>query len=208
MKAQTPESQQALTPAAALQRLKDGHERFAQNQQADRNLLEQVSDTAAGQWPFAVILGCIDSRAPAELIFDQGIGDVFNVRIAGNFVNDDILGSMEFACHVAGAKLILVLGHTSCGAIKGACDAVELGLLTGLLGCLQPAVESVAEPADAGSRTSSNSEFVDSVAEANVRRTMNEISERSEVLANLVDSGDIEVAGAIYDVASGAVRFL
>lgn len=208
MKAQTPESQRSLTPATALQLLKDGHERFLENRPAERDLLEQVADTAGGQWPFAVILGCIDSRAPAELIFDQGIGDLFNARIAGNFVNDDILGSMEFACKVAGAKLIVVLGHSSCGAIKGACDGVELGLLTNLLGCLRPALDAVAEPSDAASRTSKNAAFVDSVAQENVRLTVDAIPQRSHVLAELLDAGEIDVVGAMYDVASGRVRFL
>lgn len=208
MNAQTPESQKALTPAAALRLLKDGNQRFIDGRRADRNLLQHVEATASGQWPAAIVLGCIDSRASAELIFDQGIGDIFNARIAGNFVNDDILGSMEFACQVAGAKLVVVLGHSSCGAIKGACDGVDLGLLTGLLDRLRPAVECVPEPADAADRTSQNAAFVDAAAEANVRLTVDEIPQRSDVLAKLAETRDIEIVGAMYDVATGVVRFL
>ena len=146
--AQNATSQAEMTPASALEALRAGNDRFLAGQATERNLMQQVEQTTGGQWPFAVVLSCIDSRAPAELLFDQGIGDVFNIRIAGNFANEDILGSMEFACKVAGAKLILVLGHTACGAIKGACDSVELGNLTGMLKKLRPAVDATAEPSD------------------------------------------------------------
>ena len=205
--AQNSDSQAAMTPASALDTLRAGHERFRAGEAAERDLRQQVDQTTGGQWPFAVVLGCIDSRAPAELLFDQGIGDVFNVRIAGNGVNEDILGSMEFACKVAGAKLIVVLGHTACGAIKGACDAVELGNLTGLLGKLRPAVDATTEPTDAAERTSANAAFVDEVAQNNVTKTIADIRERSEVLRELLDDGSVGVVGAMYDVRSGSVEF-
>ena len=157
--------------------------------------------------PFAVVLSCIDSRTSAELIFDQGLGDIFSVRIAGNFLNDDILGSMEFACHVAGAKLIVVLGHSHCGAIKGACDRVELGLLSGMLRKIQPSVDAVTEPVDAAERSSANVGFVDAVARDNVKRSAQGILERSDVLRTMHEAGTIEVVGGMYDVVSGSVDF-
>jgi carbonic anhydrase len=207
MRTHNRESQQSLTPAEALQILREGNERFQANLKANRNLLQQVNETRDGQFPFAAILSCIDSRVSAELVFDQGLGDVFSIRIAGNFVNDDILGSLEFACKVAGSKLIVVLGHSSCGAIKGACDHVELGNLTGLLAKIQPAVEAVAEPADPARRTSKNADFVQAVANANIDLTVAAIRERSDVLRELLDSGAIALVGGMYDVASGAVEF-
>ena len=146
MKAHTKETQATMTPAKSLQFLKEGNLRFQNNLKANRNLLEQVNDTSEGQFPFATILSCIDSRVSAELIFDQGLGDIFSVRIAGNFVNQDILGSMEFACKLAGTKLVVVLGHTACGAVKGACDDAKLGNLTGMLSKIKPAVKAVSEP--------------------------------------------------------------
>lgn len=207
MRTHTRETQQSLTPAAALQILREGNERFQANLKANRNLLQQVNDTRDGQFPFAAILSCIDSRTSAELIFDQGLGDVFSVRIAGNFVNDDILGSLEFACKVAGSKLIVVLGHSSCGAIKGACDDVRLGHLTGMLAKIKPAVESVCEPAAKAERTSRNEAFVQAVANANIDLAVAQIRERSQVLRELLDQGQIALVGGMYDVTSGAVEF-
>jgi carbonic anhydrase len=208
MHTHTLETRDRLTPADALQILKDGNARFCSNLKANRNLLQQVNETSEGQWPFAVVLSCIDSRTSAELIFDQGLGDIFSVRIAGNFVNDDILGSMEFACHAAGAKLIVVLGHSKCGAIKGVCDGVELGLLTKMLQNLQPAVDAVSSPKDPALRRSSNDDFVEDVARENVRRTVAEVPARSEVLRKMLDQGAICLVGGMYDVETGAVHFL
>jgi carbonic anhydrase len=167
MKAHTRETQATMTPQKALGFLKEGNQRFQNNLKANRNLLEQVNDTSDGQFPFATILSCIDSRVSAELVFDQGLGDIFSVRIAGNFVNEDILGSMEFACKLAGTKLIVVLGHTSCGAIKGACDHAEMGNLTKLIQKITPAVNAVSEPTDETLRNSKNLDFVDSVSNLN-----------------------------------------
>jgi carbonic anhydrase len=208
MHVHTQESQASLTPAEARQLLQDGNARFCANLKANRDLLQQVNATRDGQWPFAVILSCIDSRTSAELIFDQGLGDVFSVRIAGNFLNEDILGSMEFACQVAGAKLVMVLGHSQCGAIKGACDGVELGHLSGLLGKIQPAVEAVQEPHDPGSRCSANAAFVEAVAHENVRRAVELVPQRSDVIRALLEAGAIDLVGAMYDVGTGAVTFL
>jgi carbonic anhydrase len=208
MHTHTRESQASLTPAEARQLLKHGNARFCANLKANRNLLQQVNATRDGQWPFAVILSCIDSRTSAELIFDQGLGDIFSIRIAGNFLNEDILGSMEFACQVAGAKLVVVLGHTQCGAIKGACDGVELGHLSGLLAKIRPAVEAVPEPHDPSSRCSANAAFVEAVAHENVRRAVDLVPQRSEVLRERLEAGAIDVVGAIYDVGTGAVSFL
>lgn len=205
MRAFTKTDQDQISPSDALTLLKKGNERFLTNQAERRNLLDQVSDTQSGQYPFACVLGCIDSRVPSELIFDQGIGDIFNVRIAGNFVNTDILGSMEFACKVAGSKLIVVLGHTSCGAIKGACDQVELGNLTDMLKNFDPVLDSVTYQGD---RSSKNKEFVDRVTEKNVHDTVANIKDKSSVLNSLFESGEIDIVGAIYDVGSGKVAFL
>ena len=208
MHTHTKENRELLSPADALQILKEGNERFSANLKANRNLLQQVNETRDGQFPFATVLSCIDSRTSAELIFDQGLGDIFSVRIAGNFVNDDILGSLEFACHIAGAKLILVLGHSNCGAIKGACDKVELGHLTGMLRKLEPAVQAVVQPIDPASRTSDNEAFVDAVAAENVRRVVEEIPVRSCVLHELKLAGTIDIVGGLYDVTSGSVEIL
>lgn len=205
MRTFTKTDQDQISPSGALTLLKKGNERFLTNQGDRRNLLDQVSDTQSGQYPFACVLGCIDSRVPSELIFDQGIGDIFNVRIAGNFVNTDILGSMEFACKVAGSKLIVVLGHTSCGAIKGACDQVELGNLTDMLKNFDPVLDSVTYQGD---RSSKNKEFVDRVTEKNVHDTVANIKDKSSVLNSLFESGEIDIVGAIYDVSSGKVAFL
>jgi carbonic anhydrase len=197
-----------MTPADALQILKDGNKRFCGNLKANRNLLQQVNETRDGQWPFAAILSCIDSRTSAELIFDQGLGDIFSIRIAGNFLNDDILGSLEFACAVAGAKLVVVLGHSQCGAIKGACDGVELGHLTGLLRKILPAVAAVTEGCDSDLRTSANADFVEAVGRENVRRAVQAIPERSVVLKDMMHAAKIDVVGAMYDITTGAVDFL
>lgn len=206
MKAHTKETQSTMTPEKAIQFLKEGNERFQNNLKANRNLLQQVNETSDGQFPFAVILSCIDSRVSAELVFDQGLGDIFSVRIAGNFINDDILGSMEFGCKVAGSKLIVVLGHTSCGAVKGACDKVELGKLTGMLNKIQPAVNSV--KGDYADKSSANADFVQEVAVNNVKLTVDAITDRSEVLKEMVDNNEIKIVGAMYDVASGKVDFM
>jgi len=205
MKTLNKEMQAAITPSMAIQILKEGNKRFMNNLKANRNLLEQVNDTSDGQHPFAVILSCIDSRTSAELIFDQGLGDVFSVRIAGNIINEDILGSMEFACKVAGAKLIVVLGHSKCGAIKGACDHVEMGNLTALLSKIQPAVfdeKSISE-----NRNSSNSEFVEKVAAINVTRTVQAIVERSPILKEMIGSGEIGIIGGMHTISNGEVIF-
>ena len=203
---QTQTTQAALTPAEALQMLKEGNERFVNGAMLERDLMAQVAQTAGGQYPFAVVLGCIDSRVPPELVFDQGIGDLFAPRIAGNFVNTDILGSMEFATAVAGSKVIVVLGHTSCGAVKGACDHVEMGNLTHTLSNLAPAVYAVSDEIE-GPRDSSNKDFVDAVAHMNVEMTVQNILDRSPVMAGLVEDGELMVVGAMHDVETGRVTF-
>jgi len=207
MKAHTRETQATMTPEKALRYLKEGNIRFQNNLKANRNLLEQVNETSDGQFPFATILSCIDSRVSAELVFDQGLGDIFSVRIAGNFVNEDILGSMEFACKLAGTKIILVLGHTSCGAVKGACDDAKLGNLTALISKIKPAVKAVTTPTDASERTSKNLDFVDRVAEKNVQLTIDRILKESPVLAEMEKYGEIKIMGAMYDISSGEVHF-
>ena len=207
MHTQTLATRDELTPAAALQILKDGNSRFISNLKANRNLLELVNETSEGQWPFAAILSCIDSRTSAELIFDQGLGDIFSIRIAGNFLNDDILGSMEFACYVAGAKVVVVLGHSRCGAIKGACDNVELGLLTGMLGNIRPSVEAVSTSAKPADCTSENAEFVAAVARQNVLRAVADIPKRSAVLREMQESGRIEIVGGMHEITTGEVEF-
>jgi carbonic anhydrase len=205
MKTHTQETQANLTPRMALEFLKEGNERFVNNLKAQRDLLQQVNDTREGQWPFAVILSCIDSRTSAELVFDQGLGDIFSIRIAGNVVNTDIIGSIEFACKVAGSKLIVVLGHTNCGAIKGACDHVEMGNLTELLSKLQPAVYQEKETTE--NRTSSNKKFVENVAEINVRRSVESIIERSYILEQMLENSEIGIVGAMYNLKTGKVEF-
>ena len=189
----------------ALNLLKDGNKRFISNLKINRNLLQMANETSDGQHPFAVILSCIDSRTSAELIFDQGIGDVFSVRIAGNVVNEDILGSMEFGCKVAGAKIIVVLGHTNCGAVKGACDNVEMGHLTGLIEKIKPAVEQ--ECSTIVNRNSSNSVFVEKVAELNVGLSVKNILLRSPIIAEMVKNGDIGIVGGVHDIKTGEVIF-
>jgi carbonic anhydrase len=194
-----------LTPDQIIEAMKQGNERFRTGKMTQHDYLAQKRATVGGQYPAAVILSCIDSRAPAEIILDAGIGDTFNARIAGNITNDDLLGSLEFACALAGAKVILVMGHTACGAIKGAIDGAQLGNLTGLLNKIKPAVDATHY---AGERTSKNGEFVDEVAKTNVRLTMAEIRRRSDVLAALEKDGKIKIVGSMYRLAGGRVEFL
>ena len=208
MNAQTKASQDAISPAKALELLKEGNQRFTTKQQVERDLNLQVEQTSTGQFPFATVLSCIDSRVPAELVFDQGIGDIFSVRIAGNFVNSDILGSMEFASKLAGTKLILVLGHTACGAVKGACDHAELGNLTEMLDNIAPAVNAITEPTDAAERTSANIDFVNAVGTKNVELTIDRIRKESPVLAEMEQAEEIQIVGGMYDIATGKVNFL
>ena len=207
MKAHTKETQAVMTPDKSLQALKEGNKRFQNSLKADRDLLDQVKDTSSGQYPFATVLSCIDSRVSSELIFDQGIGDIFSARVAGNFVNEDILGSMEFACKLAGTSLIVVLGHTACGAVKGACDDAKLGNLTALLSKIKPAVNAVAEPQDHSLRNSGNIDFVNNVAEKNVHLTIDRILKESDVLAEMVQNAEIKIVGGMYDIHTGAVNF-
>ena len=194
-----------LRPEVALDILKKGNERFVNNLRVQRNLLSQRNETSNGQYPFAAILSCMDSRTSAELVFDQGLGDIFSIRIAGNVLNADILGSMEYATKVAGSKIIVVLGHTRCGAISGACDHVQMGNLTGLLEKIQPAIEQ--ETQTTGNRTSKNEEFVTRVTKLNVQHTIEEIREQSAIIAELEKDGSILIAGGLYDLDSGVVEF-
>jgi carbonic anhydrase len=203
MRTQTKDIQASLTPRKAFEILFEGNRRFVNNLRLNRNLLQQVNETSSGQYPFATVLSCIDSRTSAELIFDQGLGDIFSVRIAGNVLNEDILGSMEFACHVAGSRLIVVLGHTKCGAVKGACNHVELGHLTGLLSKIGPAVHEVEKE---GEKLAPEA-FVERVAVENTRRQMRAILERSPLLEHLFNDGKIGIVGATYSVESGEVSF-
>ncbi len=205
MKTLNKEMQAAITPSMAIEILKEGNKRFMNNLKANRNLLEQANETSDGQHPFAVILSCIDSRTSAELIFDQGLGDIFSVRIAGNIINEDILGSMEFACKVAGSKIIVVLGHSRCGAVKGACDHVEMGNLTALLSKIQPAVYD--EKSETENRSSSNAEFVEKVAAINVKRTVNAIMERSPILKEMIQNKEIGIIGGMHSISDGEVTF-
>lgn len=207
MKTHTSETQATVTPALALQFLREGNTRFVNNLRVSRDLLQQANETRDGQWPFATIVSCIDSRTSAELIFDQGLGDIFSVRIAGNVINTDIVGSLEFACRVAGSKLIVVLGHSSCGAIKGACDHVELGNLTELLSKIQPAVYQENQTPDPTQRNSKNSKFVENVADLNVRRSVRAIVNRSTILEHMIAAGTVGIIGGKHDLASGAVTF-
>ena len=199
---QTKESQGAMTPARALDVLKEGNKRFRAGTSVQKNLLAKVKASAAGQYPFAVVLGCMDSRVPAEAVFDQSIGDLFNIRVAGNVVNVDNLGSLEYAAKVIGVKTMVVLGHTSCGAVKGAIDNVKLGNLTELVGKIQPAIAS------SGPGTSKDYAYVDKVGEANVRLAMKEIRAKSPVLKEMLDAGSVGLVGAMYDLKTGAVTFL
>ncbi|HET6243800.1 MAG: carbonic anhydrase [Bacteroidetes bacterium] len=205
MKTLTKEMQTAISPSMALNLLMEGNKRFVNNLKVNRNLLQQANETSDGQHPFAVILSCIDSRTSAELIFDQGLGDVFSVRIAGNIINEDILGSMEFGCKVAGAKIIVVLGHTKCGAVKGACDHVEMGNLTALLAKIRPAVEE--EKTVENNRNSGNADFVEKVATINVKLTVKNIMERSPILKEMIENGQIGIVGGTHDISTGEVIF-
>lgn len=202
-KTQTQKSQAAITPMGAIQMLKDGNRRFLNNEAFKRSYADQISATTAGQYPYAVVLGCIDSRVPVETVLDQGIGDIFTARVAGNIVNEDLLGSIEFACKLAGSKAVLVLGHTSCGAVKGAIGKVRLGNLTALVQKIEPIVDEVAAKMDRESP-----EFVDAVAEASVFATIEAIRSNSEVLTEMEKAGEIVIAGGMYDVSTGEVRFL
>ncbi|GHN00819.1 carbonic anhydrase [Cytophagales bacterium WSM2-2] len=205
MKTLTKEMQTAITPSIALGLLKEGNKRFVNNLKVNRNLLQQANETSDGQHPFAVILSCIDSRTSAELIFDQGLGDIFSVRIAGNIINEDILGSMEFGCKVAGAKIIIVLGHSKCGAVMGACDHMEMGNLTALLTKIRPAVDD--EITTLENRNSSNTQFVENVTTINVRRTVKSIIERSTILKEMLEKGQIGIIGGAHDISTGTVTF-
>lgn len=205
MRTLTKEIRDAITPSQAIDLLKKGNERFVSNLKMNRNLLQQVNETSDGQHPFAVILSCIDSRTSAELIFDQGLGDVFSVRIAGNIQNEDILGSMEFSCKVAGAKIVVVLGHTKCGAVKGACDNVKMGNLSVLLSKMKPALEG--EKTVAENRNANNEEFVEKVAALNVRNTKREILAKSPILREMIEKNEIALIGGMYNVENGVVDF-
>jgi carbonic anhydrase len=205
MRTHSKETQSSLSPQMALQILKEGNQRFINNLKANRNLLQQVNETATGQFPFATVLSCIDSRTSAELIFDQGLGDIFSIRIAGNILNEDILGSMEFATKVVGTKLILVLGHTKCGAIVGACNHVEMGNLTTLLNKIQPAIFNEKETKE--NRDGSNTDFVNNVTEINVHLTIERIRRESPIIAELEEQGHIKIVGGLYDVETGSVAF-
>jgi carbonic anhydrase len=207
MKVHSRETQASTTPRRALEFLREGNLRFVKNLRVSRDLLQQANETREGQWPFATVLSCIDSRTSAELIFDQGLGDIFSIRIAGTVINTDILGSMEFACKVAGSKLLIVLGHTNCGAVKGACDHVEMGNLTELLTKLQPAVYQERSFLDPALRTSKNREFVENVARINVHRSVRAVIERSFILEHMVIAEQIGVVGAMHDLNTGIVDF-
>lgn len=202
MKAHTRETQATMTPQKSLQYLKEGNLRFQNNLKANRNLLEQVNDTSEGQFPFATILSCIDSRVPVELVFDQGIGDVFSVRVAGNIINEDILGSIEYACKVAGSKIVVVMGHTKCGAVTAACNHVELGNITPLLDKIQPAVKAVE-----ANISQMNNDTIEQVSALNVELSIAKIRKESQILEDLEHEGSIKIIGAMYDVSTGKVEF-
>ncbi len=202
MKTQTKIIQENLSPKDAHTILVEGNKRFAQNLKAQRNLQDQVLETSKGQYPFAVILSCIDSRVPAELVFDQGIGDIFSVRVAGNIINEDILGSMEYACKVAGSKIVVVMGHTKCGAVTSACKHIELGNITALLNKIKPAVTLVEVE-----KSEMNDEAIEEVSVLNVKISIDRIREESPILAEMESKGEIEIVGAMYDVSNGQVEF-
>ena len=205
-KTQTVDTQAKITPSLAVDILKEGNGRFVNDNPLNRNFREQIQETSTGQYPFATVVSCIDSRIPTEIIFDQGIGDIFNARVAGNFVNKDILGSLEFACKLAGSKVIVVMGHTSCGAVKGACDHAKLGNLTQMLDKIMPAVDAISTP-EGTDRSSANLEFVNQVAAKNVEMTIDNIKMQSQVLNEMHQNGEIDIVGAMYDVKSGKVTF-
>ena len=200
--------QAAMTPEEALTRLREGNQRFVNKAMLERDLLHQVEETKGGQAPFAVVLGCIDSRVAPELIFDQGVGDIFGCRVAGNIVNEDILGSIEFSCKVAGSKLVVVLGHARCGAVMGACDNVELGHLTPMLAKIHSAIEATPEPSDLSLRNAKNAAFVDAVGRNNVLQSVTMIRNKSSLLAELEAQGEILIKAAYYEVATGLVEFI
>jgi len=206
MRTHTKDSQATTTPQLALEYLREGNYRFVNNLKSNRNLLQQVNETVDGQFPFATVLSCIDSRTSAELIFDQGLGEIFSIRIGGTVINEDILGSMEFACNIAGSKLVVVLGHTKCGAIRGACDNVQMGNLSTLLNKIQPSVYY--ERTITESRNSENAEFVEKVSRIQVKRSVENIIEQSVVLREMIEKEQIGLIGAIYDVETGLVEFL
>ena len=203
--ARTKEAQAAISPDQALEMLKQGNQRFVNSSPLARNILEQVKQTANDQYPFAVIVSCLDSRIPPEIVFDQGIGDLFVARIAGNFVDDNILGSLEFATKLSGAKLIVIMGHTECGAVKGVCDETQLGLLTATLANINPAVAAVQD--DFSPRNSTNPAFVQAVSEKNVMLTMQKLRDRSIVMREMLDKCEIAMVGAMYDIRTGKVTF-
>ena len=205
MKSHTKATRDSLTPEHAIEILKEGNKRFVSNIKAHRDLLQQVNETSTGQFPFATILSCIDSRTSAELIFDLGLGDIFSIRIAGNILNEDILGSMEFACKMAGSNLIVVLGHTKCGAIVGACNNIELGNITTLLSKIKPAI--ALETATTKARNGSNILFVKNVTVNNVTITMNKIKEQSAILHEMEKKGQIKIIGGLYDLYTRQVVF-
>lgn len=201
----TAEEQAALTPDAVIQVFKEGNQRFMNNDLTTRNHSAQVRRSTNAQYPKAIVLSCVDSRVPVEDVFDRGIGDIFVARVAGNFVNEDILGSMEFACKVSGSKLVLVMGHEHCGAIKAAVDEVKLGNITPMLEKIKPAVDKVVYE---GERNSKNEDFVHQVCESNVQHTMETIRERSPILKEMEEKGEIKIVGAVYDMDTGEVVFL
>ena len=201
----TRKSQSAITPDIGLEMLKQGNQRFVSGKTVKRDLMAQVKQTSKDQFPFAAVVSCLDSRISPEIVFDRGIGDLFVARVAGNFVNDDILGSLEYACKVVGAKLIVIMGHTECGAIKGACDEAQLGLLTATLANINPAVRAVR--GDYTPRNSKNTEFVQAVSKMNVNLTMQKLRDRSVVLREMLDNGEIGMVGAMYDVSTGKITF-
>ncbi|GGG29319.1 carbonic anhydrase [Christiangramia forsetii] len=199
------EKQSQLSPDAVLNDLMDGNKRFTENKMYERNYSSQIEKTSGGQWPQAVVLGCIDSRVPVETVFDQGVGDIFTARVAGNFENTDILGSMEYSCKVAGSKLVMVLGHEACGAVKAACDHVELGNITHLLSNIKPAVETTKTD---GERSSKNDSFVAGVVENNVKLTIDRIREKSPILKEMEENGEIKIVGGVYSISNGKVTLL
>jgi carbonic anhydrase len=201
----TKESQEKITPEIALRYLKEGNQRFIKNLKINRNLLKQVNQTSTDQFPFAAILSCIDSRISAELIFDQGLGDIFSIRIAGNILNDDILGSMEYACKIANSKLILVLGHTKCGAIISACDDFEMGFLTNLLKKIRPAIQE--ESKTMINRNGHNISFVNKVSEENIKHTIQQIRLKSKILVEMENEKKVMILGGMYDIETGKVTF-
>jgi len=203
METQTKETQNNLTPQKALTFLKEGNQRFVENKKLGRDLLNQVVETSTGQYPFAVVLGCIDSRVPIEIVFDQGVGDVFSTRVAGSVINEDVLGSLEYSCKAAGSKLVIVLGHSKCGAVTAACKDVELGNITALLSKIKPAVDQIKST----SGTDVNDEFVDKVIHENTKHSINRIRKESPILAEMEANNEIEIVGAYYDVNTGIVEF-